>query len=307
MRVVSSASTSVHDNLAWEEWLLGRFEEDGPVLYFCINDPAVVVGKNQNPWRECDPATIRREGVALARRISGGGTVYHDPGNLNYSLILPRNGYHSDETFQQVLRALRAVGITAEVMPGNSLGVGGLKFSGNAFCYRPSAVLHHGTLLVKSDVDRLHRYLQPALPDIESRAVASKPARVVNLSELRPGLSFADLQGALAREFSGSDPVPAEPPPTADESWRALRAHHEEWTWTHGYTPRFSWTIAQGSEALTLSVEEGHVREALVLGTERRSFPALVGCRFSAAALVAIMNGNPQLSALVPSLAGREF
>ena len=307
MRVIASASTSVHDNLAWEEWLLGRFDEDGPVLFFCINDPAVVVGKNQNPWRECDPATIRREGVALARRISGGGTVYHDPGNLNYSLILPRNGYHSDAIFQQVIHALRPLGLAAEIMPGNSLGVGGLKFSGNAFCYRPSAVLHHGTLLVKSDVERLHRYLQPALPDIESRAVASKPARVVNLSELCPSLSFADLQSALAREFSGSEQVSEEQPPMADEAWRTLRARHADWTWTHGYTPRFTWTLEADGYALTLSVEDGCVREALLNRSDGIALPEFVGCRFSSAALSAIMSKDPRLAAWVQPMSGQDF
>lgn len=286
MRVIQSRSDSIQANLAWEELLLDRFEADGPALFFCVNDPAVVVGKNQNPWRETNPGFLADDGVELARRVSGGGTVYHDAGNLNYSLILSRQGYDPDQLFQRLLTALARVGVAAERMPGNSLGVAGRKFSGHAFCYRGAAVLHHGTLLVDTDLDQLRLAMKPALPGIMTRAVASRPASVMNLAEARPELTMDELRQALADEYAPGSTMVASAPPAGALEWQRLRDRNNSWDWVLGYTPSFSWDLCAEGKTLTLLVDRGEVQDAILKQHDRQEHHAgLVGCRMAKAEL----------------------
>lgn len=278
------------------------FDRTGPCLLFYVNGPAIVVGKNQNPWRECDVASLRREGIPLGRRISGGGTVYHDEGNLNYALVGPRGAYDACRVFAQVRAALGRLGIASELADGNSLVAAGRKFSGNAFCFRGNAALHHGTLLIRSDLDRLRRCLKPALPDLETRAIASKPASVVNLSELAPSLTIADVRDAIAREFAGSSVAMETDSPSAGDD---LIARHASWTWTFGHTPAFTWTYETADANLTLHVEKGLVSDAEIAWCRDRvePLPGLAGCRFESVQLAERLEGtHPDLAA---ALAGK--
>ena len=200
MLIVRSKSTDVYRNLAVEEWLLDHSKQL-PVLFLYVNDPCVVIGKNQNPWRECKLTLMEEEGVPLARRISGGGAVYHDLGNLNVSVIVPRTEYVEQKQYDLILQALEAFGVRGSKMGPNSLAVDGLKFSGQAFCHRRERTLHHGTQLINCDLSRLGRYLGPELDGIETKAVASVPANVVNLSQFAPGLTVEKLSAALTETF----------------------------------------------------------------------------------------------------------
>lgn len=210
MLIVQSSSTDVFRNLAVEEWLLDHTEGRGPVLFLCINSPCVVIGKNQNPWRECRLSMMEKEGIPLARRISGGGAVYHDEGNLNVGVIVPRTEYVEQRQYDLIFQCLEKFGINASKVRKNSLVVDGLKFSGQAFCFRGQHVLHHGTLLVTADLKRLGRYLGPEVEGIETKAVASVPAAVANLSVFAPELTVEKLSAALIETFKemyGSDGV----------------------------------------------------------------------------------------------------
>ena len=309
MRIIRSAAASVHVNLAWEEWLLDRFDQDGPALFFCVNDPAVVLGKNQNPWRETDPLALGQEDVALARRVSGGGTVYHDQGNLNYSLIMSRHDYRQEGVFRQVISTLLGLGIPAELMAGNGLSAHGRKFSGSAFCYRGSGVLHHGTLLVQADLPRLRRCMNAALPDIETRAIASKPASVVNLAEVKPGLTVDILQRALALELGGTEFGEPSQPPTSDFAWQALLQRNQSWDWNLGYTPGFTWTETAPGSTLRLHVEHGLVQRAeLTRDSSTENLAGLIGCRFTTRELVeALIEDVPGERSLIGCLKAREF
>jgi lipoate-protein ligase A len=212
MLIVKSQSTEVYRNLAVEEWLLDHAERlrlqasprqtaCGPILFLCVNDPCVVIGKNQNPWRECRLSLMEQEGVPLARRISGGGAVYHDPGNLNVGIIVPRTEYREDKQYELIFQTLQKFGIHASKVRKNSLVVEELKFSGQAFCFRGQHVLHHGTLLVTADLKRLGRYLGPEVDGIETKAVASVPAAVANLSAFAPDLTVEKLSDSLVETF----------------------------------------------------------------------------------------------------------
>lgn len=200
MLIVTTKKRDVYRNLAVEEWLLDNAPRL-PVLFLCVNDPCVVIGKNQNPWRECRLSRMEKEGVSLARRVSGGGAVCHDGGNLNLSVIVPRTRYVEEKQYELIFQALEPFGIRASRVRKNALVVEGLKFSGHAFCHRRNRTLHHGTLLVRADLDRLRRCLGPELEGIETRAVASVPAPVANLSQFAPDLTVESLSVALMESF----------------------------------------------------------------------------------------------------------
>jgi lipoate-protein ligase A len=197
MLIVQSESTDVYRNLAVEEWLLDNVSGQS-VLFLCVNDPCVVIGKNQNPWRECRLSLMEAEGVPLARRISGGGAVYHDPGNLNVSVMVDRTQYVEKKQYDFIFQTLGAFGIRGAIFGKNSLAVNDLKFSGQAFCHRRGRTLHHGTILVDADLARLGRYLGPELEGIETKAVASVPAKVANLTQFAPDLTVESLAASLS-------------------------------------------------------------------------------------------------------------
>lgn len=260
MPIVTTEKHDVYRNLALEEWLLDHAPQL-PVLFLYVNDPCVVIGKNQNPWRECRLSQMEKEGVALARRISGGGAVYHDLGNLNVSVIVSRTEYVEEKQYELIFQCLEKFGIKSSKVRKNSLVVGDKKFSGQAFCHRRDRTLHHGTLLVNTDLDRLGRYLGPELDDIETKAIASVPAEVANL----PGVTIETLSAALIETFRkeyGSRGVV--------ESWGDVDIPESELLpiieknvskdWKFFHTPRFEMMV--NGEKVT--VEKGRVlnREA---------------------------------------------
>jgi len=202
MLIVQSQSTDVYRNLALEESLLDHAPKL-PVLLLYVNDPCVVIGKNQNPWRECRLSMMEEESVPLARRISGGGAVYHDAGNLNVSVMVPRTEYCEEKQYELIFQTLEKFGIQSSKLGENTLAVNGRKFSGQAFCHRRECTLHHGTLLVSADLARLGRYLGAELDGIQTKAVASVPAHVMNLSEASPGLTVEKLSPVLVDTFRG--------------------------------------------------------------------------------------------------------
>ncbi len=268
MKVCHSDSADVFANLALEDLLLDGADDFAPILLLYVDKPCVVIGKNQVPWRECATVRLRADGVPLARRISGGGTVYHDEGNLNYSFIVPRNSYSQDEIFATILRALDSLGIEAHAGANNGLFIGERKFSGTAFCYRRRHVLHHGTLLVSTDLDKLRRYCAPALPQISTRAIASKPASVMNLSEVRTDLDAEILSDAILSEIPNEVLFVPDPAPIQKRA-SELRA----WEFLWGHSPAFEIQIG----AATLRIEHGHIAAA--------PFPELRGLPFDRGAL----------------------
>ena len=196
MLIFESQSLDVYRNLAIEEYLMDHVADRGPILFLWQSECAVVMGKNQNPWRECRLDLMEKERVPLARRVSGGGTVYHDAGNLNYCVITSREEYREEQAYEFVFQALDTFGIKAEKTGKSNLSVDGLKFSGNAFAFRKGRAMHHGTLLLDTDLVRLNRYLGSMVDGIETHAIASIPASVANL-----GIEKTALVVALRANF----------------------------------------------------------------------------------------------------------
>lgn len=288
MRVCWSTSDSVYHNLALEEWWVDHLDREGPVLLFYVNAPSIVVGKNQNPWREAATEWARQEGVPVARRISGGGTVYHDPGNLNFSLILPRGTYRQETVFSQTCAALSSLGVEARVTAGNSITCEEKKISGTAFCFRGPAALHHGTLLVNADLERLRRSMRPALTGVVTRAIASKPAAVGNVRDIRREVRVEDVASAVATQFVGRPTRESFAGPD-DEAYRALLARHQSWEWIWGHTPVFEWTLELADGSVRVHVENGIITRAIRSWCRDReeAVATLSGARFDPAETVA--------------------
>ena len=258
MLIVQSQSMDVYRNLAIEEYLMEHVTDSGPVLFLWRSECAVVIGKNQNPWRECRLDLMRSEGVSLARRISGGGTVYHDAGNLNYCVIVDRMNYKEMQAFEMVVWALAPFGIRASRAGTSNLAVDGLKFSGNAFCFRRGRALHHGTLLLATDLCRLKRFLGSMVDGIETHAIPSVPAQVVNL-----GLSVEEVSCALTESFSdvyGPGSLTHREESSLDEGLlRLMEDRQRSEHWHYASTPRFQLEY----EGCRLDIMKGVVADAV--------------------------------------------
>ena len=171
-------------NLAVESNLLDNFLPNTVSLFLWKNRQTVVIGTNQNPYSECDVNALLEEGGHLARRRTGGGAVYHDLGNLNFSFVADKNIYDVNRQMQVIQKALLNFNLETEVSGRNDITYQGRKFSGNAFAKTKFQGLHHGTILIKTDGERLQRYLKVKPAKLHKHGVKSVASRVINLSEV---------------------------------------------------------------------------------------------------------------------------
>lgn len=240
-RIVRSTGFDPWYNLALEEHLLRNIGPGEVILYLWQNQGTVVIGRNQNAWKQCRCKELEDEGKKLARRLSGGGAVFHDLGNLNFTFIMERKNYNLERQLEVILRAVRRQGIDAEFSGRNDLTAAGRKFSGNAFYFEEKAAYHHGTILVDVDFEDMMRYLQVSQAKMRSKAVESVKARVVNLKSLNPEItidSMADsVAGAFVEIYGGEKTVEVVNPDTLD--LEELYRRYSSWQWRYGETPKF--------------------------------------------------------------------
>ena len=203
--------TDPYENLALEKSLTFHAEPGECILYLWQNRRTVVIGRNQDARRECRVDLLEAEGGHLARRLSGGGAVYHDLGNLNFSFCLRAEDYEPARQLSVVLRAAEVLGVPAEINGRNDLEAAGKKFSGNAFFRSGEFRCHHGTLLLAEDTGLMNRYLSVDHEKLKARSVASVRARVGNLREFVPGLEIHTLQEVLLKAFEEVYGLPAMP------------------------------------------------------------------------------------------------
>lgn len=293
-------------NLAMDEWFLDHLGPEDMLLYFYVNRNAVIIGKNQNPWKECDLGAMDRDGVQLVRRITGGGAVYHDSGNLNFSFIAGEGRYDVQRQLNLILEAVRAFGIPCDFSGRNDLLADGKKFSGNAFCARGAIRQHHGTLLLRSDLGRLQNYLQVDPRKMKAKGISSVRSRVCNLSEFTPDVTIESMLQAIRQAFAVHY-GPVEDVALTQEDLAQMAPYYEKqrsWQWRLGKTPafdleldpRFPW----GGVQLLLTLQNGHVKQAEVysdamdvdLAEELRT--RLTGCRFGSGPLHAALIVSPK-------------
>ena len=293
-----SGSFDPYLNLAMEQHLLETVKGGCCLLYLWQNQNTVVIGRNQNPWAECRATLLESEGGHLARRLSGGGAVFHDVGNLNFTFLVPTEDYDLRKQQRVLLEACRAFGIPAELSGRNDLTADGRKFSGNAFYRSGDRSYHHGTLLVNVDGEKLSRYLTPTKAKLETKGVASVRSRVVNLVELCPTLTIDGLKRALVDAFETVYGLKSTPKVLTDEDNARideLWEHYASWDWRYGqklpFTLRTEGRFAWGGAELQLQINEGVIQRTAVYSDDMDfAFPpaleqALTGCRFDLDAL----------------------
>ena len=183
LRVIRTACTDPYVNLAAEEYLTMNAEDGVMTMFLWQNAHTVVIGKNQNPWRECNVEAIKRNGIYLARRRSGGGAVYHDLGNLNFTFIAKDGLFDIERQTDVILLACRLLGINAVKTGRNDLTVTGKKFSGHAYFSSRGFNYHHGTIMMDVKGDDLSKYLNVSAAKLKSKGVESVRSRVTNLRE----------------------------------------------------------------------------------------------------------------------------
>jgi lipoate-protein ligase A len=292
-------------NLAMEQHLLETVKGGCCLLYLWQNENTVVIGKNQNPWAECRTSLLEEEGGHLARRLSGGGAVFHDLGNLNFTFLVPTGDYDLQKQQRVLLEACQSFGIPAELSGRNDLTADGRKFSGNAFYHNGPRSYHHGTLLVDVDGAKLQRYLTPTKAKLEAKGVPSVRSRVVNLKELCPDITIDRLKTALAAAFEEVYGLKSAPK-TLTEADAArvadLREHYAGWAWRFGqklpFTCRAEGRFSWGGAELQLNVDEGVIRaarlytDAMDHGLAAEAEAALTGRSFRKEAIEPALRGS---------------
>ena len=268
---VFSDQTDPYYNLALEEHLLSRVTPGGVILYLWQNAHTVVIGRNQNPWAECRTSLLQEEGGKLARRLSGGGAVYHDLGNLNFTFLCREEDYDLQKQLSVIRSACAIAGIRAEFSGRNDLLADGRKFSGNAFYHSQGAAYHHGTLLIDTDMERLGRYLSPPKAKLTSKGVASVRSRVVNLKTLSPALTCQVMRSHMVTAFKevyGSTPQALSLSADDEQAVLALRERYASQEWLFGKPMPFSCQLeghfSWGHLQLQLQVEGGVIQNATV-------------------------------------------
>ena len=280
-------------NLAADEWFLDHLGPEDMILYFYINENAVIIGKNQNPWKECDLAAMDRDGVQLVRRISGGGAVYHDAGNLNFSFMAGENRYDVEKQLGVILEAVRSFGIPCDFSGRNDLLADGRKFSGNAFCKRGQICQHHGTLLLNANLSKLQNYLRPDPRKLQAKGVSSVRSRVCNLQEFTPAVTTEAMLTAIRTAFvkTYGEVTDFQPTPEDLAGMMLYREKQASWDWRLGKTPgfdleldtRFPW----GGVQLLLTAKNSVITEVSVFSDAmdpelpEEAKTRLTGCRFS--------------------------
>ncbi len=215
--LIEASGTDPIENLALESVLMEQVNFHEMILYLWQNDNTVVIGRNQNVRKECRLNEIKRDGVHLVRRSSGGGAVYHDLGNLNFTFITDDENYSEERQSQIICDALKQLGIEAERTGRNDILAQGKKFSGNAYYHHNGRSFQHGTLLIHSDLSKMPMYLQPDPEKYKARGVDSVRSRVTNLSDIQPGLEIDQVRTALIKACEKEYGVPAEPCPLPDQ------------------------------------------------------------------------------------------
>lgn len=200
-KLIISTQSNPYLNIAVENYLLSQPPDGDIAMYLWQNYRTVVIGQNQNPYTECNVTQLEQDGGYLMRRRTGGGAVFHDLGNLNFSFVVPYEMYDTKRQFAVLQRAVESYGLDTEISGRNDVLCQGRKFSGNAFAKGRQQRLHHGTILIRTDVEMLQRYLKVKPAKLQKHGVSSVQSRVVNLSELEPEITAQNIIPNLIQAF----------------------------------------------------------------------------------------------------------
>ncbi len=265
-------------NLAIEEYVLKNMDiEKDDFLLFYINQPSIIIGKNQNTIEEINTDYVEENDVIVVRRLSGGGAVYHDLGNLNFSFLTKDDGnsFHNYKKFTQpVVDALGKLGVQAELSGRNDILAEGRKVSGNAQFATKGRMFSHGTLMFDTEIDAVVSALKVKKDKIESKGIKSVRSRVANISEFlkEPMTIEAFRMEILKSIFGGEDKIQYYE--LTEQDWENIRKlsaeRYQKWEWNYGKSPRFNiqkqHRFPSGSIDIRLEVHKGMIEEATIFG-----------------------------------------
>jgi lipoate---protein ligase len=264
-------------NLAIEEYALKNLDINETYLLFYINEPSIIIGKNQNTIEEINTEYVEKNGIKVVRRLSGGGAVYHDLGNLNFSFITKDDGesFHNFRKFTEpVVAALKNLGVNAELSGRNDLEVEGRKISGNAQFSTKGRMFSHGTLMLNSEIENVVSALKVKKDKIESKGIKSVRSRVANISEfLTENMEISEFRSLLLRNiFEGQDEIPEYV--LTEEDWEKIhhlsKERYQNWEWNYGRSPKFnlqhSHRFPAGSIDVRLEVNKGIIENCKIYG-----------------------------------------
>jgi lipoate-protein ligase A len=264
-------------NLAIEEYALKNLDINETYLLFYINEPSIIIGKNQNTIEEINTEYVEANGIHVVRRLSGGGAVYHDLGNLNFSFITKDDGnsFHNFRKFTEpVIAALKKLGVNAELSGRNDIVVDGRKISGNAQFATRGRMFSHGTLLFNSEIDHVVSALKVKKDKIESKGIKSIRSRVANISEfLSKKITIEEFRIALLQSIFGNKTQIPEYKLT-EEHWEKIhqlsKERYQNWEWNYGKSPKFnlqhSHRFPIGQIDIRLEVNKGYIENCKIFG-----------------------------------------
>lgn len=271
--------TDAHHNLALEEYVLRNKMLEDDLLLFYVNTPAIIIGRNQNTIEEIDPDLVAARGVRVARRVSGGGAVYHDLGNLNFSFMTRdvSGRFNRYDRFNgPVVDVLRSLGVPAEIGGRNDILADGRKISGNAQFATHDRMFSHGTLLLDSDLDRISAVLRPRPGKVESKGMKSVRSRVANISEfLSEPIDVEELRNLILEGVFGTRELSRIPTIDLDDADHAaiqelLEKKYRTWEWNYGQNPPANVERAHrfpaGEIDVRIDVQEGRIAAIRLFG-----------------------------------------
>lgn len=271
--------TDPYINLAIEEYVLHNFGEKDTYLLFYINEPSIIIGKNQNSIEEINRKYVEENNIKVVRRLSGGGAVYHDEGNLNFSFITKDDGdsFHNFAKFTEpVIRALNKMNVPAELIGRNDLLIEGRKFSGNAQFSTKGRMFSHGTLMLDSEIEHIVEALNVSQEKIKSKGIKSIRSRVANISEfLDEPITMDKFKETILTFIFDVEKV--EDVPTyelSDEDWKKIhklsKERYQQWDWNYGKSPAYnvqmSHKFPSGLLDVRLDVKKGIIENCIIYG-----------------------------------------
>ncbi|HEH9410757.1 TPA: lipoate--protein ligase A [Aeromonas salmonicida] len=309
LRLLVSDSHDPLFNLAVEECIFRQMDPNQRVLFLWRNANTVVIGRAQNPWKECNTRRMEEDGVTLARRSSGGGAVFHDLGNSCFTFMAGKPGYDKSISTAIVLDALKLLGVNAFTSGRNDLLVatqdGDRKVSGSAYRETLDRGFHHGTLLLDADLSRLANYLNPDPKKLAAKGISSVRSRVANLCDLLPGIEHQQVSHALIEAFFahyGARVSPEHISPTQLPDLPGFAdtfARQRSWEWNFGHAPAFTHQLDErfdwGGVELHFDVEKGVIGRAQIFSDSLDPAPLdalaqrLVGVAYRSDAIAALL------------------
>ncbi|MFB5282632.1 lipoate--protein ligase [Peribacillus sp. Hz7] len=264
-------------NLAIEEYALKHLDINESYLLFYINKNAIIIGKNQNTVEEINQDYVDEQGITVVRRLSGGGAVYHDLGNLNFSFITKDDGdsFHNFKKFTEpVVKALGKLGVQAELSGRNDIMAEGKKISGNAMFATRGRMFSHGTLLFNSEMEHIVSALKVKKDKIESKGIKSIRSRVGNIADfLKEPMTIEEFRSFLLKNiFEGTEEIPEYV--LTEEDWKEIHKisekRYQQWDWNYGRSPKFnlqhSHRFPVGSIDIRLEVNKGIIENCKIYG-----------------------------------------